>query len=621
MSGEIQSGDELMKCLKYILVYVVLGLMIMSMIGVISAKEQITENGENVITDNEVVAIASYTPPANFPQKPDEPRVTTTLPKGKLGPDVDTKAAKLKPGEKMRVAIWVKTNEFAPVDPESLSTDADGKKLIAQRSAVIAEKQKSVKNLLKNDSIEIVYASTLAPVIFAKMGRDEIKDIAALEDVVAIDSGKQYGYHLNNAAPSVLAWRPLANVRGPFPRVAIVEPDGVASGNPYVHLISYCHPEFPNVGEHATACAGFVASTDTTYKGIDSKTEGILSGNSLDFSDASLMECSDWAVTSGARVISNSWGASCGYNEPGPLDALSRYYDYLVRNYRVTVVFSAGNCGDTGIPYVGDPGRAYNVLTVGSYYHGLSGWYWGDDRMSAFSSWKDNPTTSQKPEVVAPGEDMYSTLPYAPWVGSVGSGTSYSAPIVAGEVALIMNRSQTYSTSPRLGVWPEAVKAIIMATADHNIEGESRYSGYDGAGGVNALAAFLVTNSRSTSWGGTTITYNSGSPVYFPSTSGVNFANSGKLTRAVIVWDSRSGGYGLDDTLNADLDLWLQRKSGSTWIDEARCGSSMSTKNNFEIVECNDPAPGYYRLKVSKASWADTDYSEYIGWALYQKDA
>jgi hypothetical protein len=161
-----------------------------------------------------------------------------------------------------------------------------------------------------------------------------------------------------------------------------------------------------------------------------------------------------------------------------------------------------------------------------------------------------------------------------------------------------------------------------MATADNNIEGESRYSSYDGAGGVNALAAYTVAAGRSSKlWGGTTITYNGGNPVYFPSSSGIYFANSGKLTRAVIVWDSRSGGYEGDDSLNADLDLWLQRKSGSTWIDEARCGSSMSAKNNFEIVECNNPAPGYYRLKVNKASWADTAYSEYIGWAIYQKDA
>jgi hypothetical protein len=47
----------------------------------------------------------------------------------------------------------------------------------------------------------------------------------------------------------------------------------------------------------------------------------------------------------------------------------------------------------------------------------------------------------------------------------------------------------------------------------------------------------------------------------------------------------------------------------------------MSTKNNFEILECKDPAPGYYRLKISKASWADTSYSGYIGRALCQKDA
>jgi uncharacterized repeat protein (TIGR01451 family) len=75
------------------------------------------------------------------------------------------------------------------------------------------------------------------------------------------------------------------------------------------------------------------------------------------------------AYADGARISSNSWGASVA----GAYNASSQSYDVLVRdaqsgtsgNQEMVIVFSAGNAGP-GASTVGSPGTAKNVITVGA---------------------------------------------------------------------------------------------------------------------------------------------------------------------------------------------------------------------------------------------------------------
>jgi subtilisin family serine protease len=95
----------------------------------------------------------------------------------------------------------------------------------------------------------------------------------------------------------------------------------------------------------------------------------------------------------------------------------------------------------------------------------------------------------EKPEVVAVGANV--TALGVNNVPQTRSGTSHAAPQVAGLVALLVHRNST------LGYWPEAVKAIIMASATHNITGPTiivRGQGdlRDGAGAINAVLADTV---------------------------------------------------------------------------------------------------------------------------------
>jgi serine protease AprX len=168
----------------------------------------------------------------------------------------------------------------------------------------------------------------------------------------------------------------------------------------------------------------------------------------------------------------------------------------------VVVVTAAGNLGrnqQRAIQYGGitSPGNAPWVLTVGASTHkGTANR--NDDTIAAFSS--RGPSfidSAAKPDIVAPGAgiesltDATSSLflahPAARLWGTVDtstqpylslSGTSMSAPVVAGTVALMMQANP--------GLSPNLVKAILQYTAEHK-------AGYNhltqGAGFLNARGA------------------------------------------------------------------------------------------------------------------------------------
>jgi subtilisin family serine protease len=168
----------------------------------------------------------------------------------------------------------------------------------------------------------------------------------------------------------------------------------------------------------------------------------------------------------------------------------------------VVVVAAAGNLGRTGeglYAYGGitSPGNAPWVLTVGASSH-MGTTARADDRMAAFSS--RGPTaidTAAKPDLVAPGVGIESlsnpdsafyqsmssyllggTMPrgYLPYLSL--TGTSMSAPVVTGTIALMLQANPALT--------PNAIKAILHYTAQ-------AYGGYDpltqGAGFLNAAGA------------------------------------------------------------------------------------------------------------------------------------
>jgi serine protease AprX len=202
------------------------------------------------------------------------------------------------------------------------------------------------------------------------------------------------------------------------------------------------------------------------------------------------------------RVVNLSVGA--GVFESYNTDPLTVAAKRLV-DLGVVVVTAAGNAGKDPLGHtryggVNAPGNAPWVITVGASSHmGTSDRI--DDTMAPFSS--RGPVAFDqiaKPDLVAPGVGIeslsdplsafYSTrsaylLPgtvatsYLPYLSL--NGTSMSAPVVTGTVALMMQANPALT--------PNAVKAILQYTAQ-------TYQGYDaltqGAGFLNAAGAVAL---------------------------------------------------------------------------------------------------------------------------------
>ncbi|MCF2138357.1 MAG: ABC transporter substrate-binding protein [Candidatus Thorarchaeota archaeon] len=202
-----------------------------------------------------------------------------------------------------------------------------------------------------------------------------------------------------------------------------------------------------------------------------------------------------------ADLVTNSWGWEVASN--GELSYLSLIWTilstpgYLDPAYPgVLHIFSVGNEG-SGFMTDGPPGCSAGVLTVGAstsnqYLEYLYGPDQNIEGIASFSSRGPSFLGYVKPDVVAPGLAAYAPVPvYASYLGqhwgssysnvTLFSGTSQSAPVVAGVAALVIEALNDKGLS-----WsPDKVKTIIQSTSER--------LGYDpateGFGRVDAQAA------------------------------------------------------------------------------------------------------------------------------------
>jgi len=305
------------------------------------------------------------------------------------------------------------------------------------------------------------------------------------------------------------------------------------------------------------------------------------------------------AAAQNADVLNNSWGLDgCGYD--GSVNVWGRHADYIVRYIWDTVTASAGNNGFcTSKGYVNSVGAGFNTIAVGNYNDaGTVSPF--DNVMSSTSSFEDPISLHgdrEKPEVSAPGVDITTTT-LSPTFGcdnaEIGSGTSFSAPMVAGVAADLMQ------AQPSLRVFPESVKALILAGATDNIEGAPGLSEYDGAGGVNAMASYTSAINNRYRW---RTAYPSDFDVNRDITIDMGWVNAGQRVKVALVWDSTPTGDYLTDPLKADLDLYVYGPTQWQY--------SVSWDNSYEVVDFTAASSGNFQIKVKNYRF-DGPY-EYFG--------
>jgi subtilisin family serine protease len=206
-------------------------------------------------------------------------------------------------------------------------------------------------------------------------------------------------------------------------------------------------PFDPGDSEHATHVAGIAAGDHGTltrtgialsgiapraylgnYKALSVPSEFGLNGNSPEL--AAAVEA---AVSDGMNVINLSLG------EPDmdpSRDILARALNAAADAGVVSTV-AAGNSGDLGLGSIDSPGSAAKAIAAAASTGGHGSIE--TDTPTDFSSIGPAPySLTFKPDVTAPGDEVASSLPGGSY--STLSGTSMSAPHVAGAAAVLLER-------------------------------------------------------------------------------------------------------------------------------------------------------------------------------------
>lgn len=521
---------------------------------------------------------------------------------GKKEIALQDKLEKMKPDDTVEVGIWLSQIAEKPKTEQEISEE-DYKEIMDAKKKTYSLKQKPVLDILKAKKIKIKYVSQYAPLIYAEVPAKLMDEVENIPDVDGIYVEREFKPLLNKADLTYKV-KPVwdAGVTGSGIKVAVVEAGGIDFSNTNLKPGSYFNPKgspYYFISMHTTEVAGIIGSQHVTYKGVSYGAPRLLSANAGNFKESSLINASEWAMINGATILSNSWGDDTGLIMGG----MDKYLDHIVWYHYKTVTAAAGN-NYTGTGNIDSPGLAYNVITVGGFQDNNNG-YWPDDIMwgkgnSPGSAWRDPYWTDrEKPEVVAiathGSENIMTTKAGGTLMGRTDfAGTSYAAPAVAGEAALLMQKYNNFK------YWPEVIKAIIMASADHNIEGESRLSDYDGAGGIDILKAY-ETGAKASGWTASASDF----PKDFPF-----FATQGQKVRVVITWDSHPDHNRptTRDDLQTDLDLNILDPSGRIMSPR-----SNSWDNNYEIIEFTAPTTGAYNARVLKFRFDGT--TEYVGFA------
>jgi bacillopeptidase F len=264
------------------------------------------------------------------------------------------------------------------------------------------------------------------------------------------------------------------------------------------------HPSFPYPsGDHGTHVMGTitglgVATEDTigvAWGALWIATDPIAQGVSSEF-DNDIIAAYEWFADPDDNpntndevpdVVQNSWRVNEGFGYP---DCDTRWWA-VIDNCEAAgcaTTWSAGNEG-YGTPHtIGSPADRATTLTncfsVGAIDATNYSFPWPIADFSSLgpSGCSAPPANLIKPEVVAPGVDVYSSVPGGSYQQSGWSGTSMAGPHVAGVIALMRE------ANPDLDV--DTLKEILLATAvDLGPAGEENTYGW---GVIDAYAAVVA---------------------------------------------------------------------------------------------------------------------------------
>lgn len=478
------------------------------------------------------------------------------------------------------------------------------------------------------------------------------KGLTGANQIVAVaDSGldrnQEFFIRLNKGAGVVEAVTTAENTMPPtpgtlFPNNKVIGYFVMPGASPYDDNISCAGS--PATSFHGTHTSGTVAgdsgTTATPTAGNWNAGDGMAPNAQLLFQDIGNDSTGclsgaggrlmwEQAKAAGAFISSNSYGSP-----PDPsytssdleVDETTRF------NEEMLLVFSAGNNG-SGSNTIGHPAHSKNALTVGALQHGNS------TTVVGFSSRGPTSDGRQKPDIQAPGEFIVSAAGNDEDASANGgtatstkSGTSMSAPTVAGAAALMR---QYFSD----GYYPSGVKTSADARSMLGAELKATL--------LNGTLFITGTPGTAAGWGRVWLDNN----LYFSGGATDtrdlrNFAvthengldagqthsyeiqvGAGQEFRATLAWYDVPGALGAGISMVNNLNLEVQQGAnlyrgnffntpGANSVSVI--GGSADVLNNVEQVRFTAPVAGTYTVRVIGANVPGdgTPYSNRQGYGL-----
>lgn len=359
------------------------------------------------------------------------------------------------------------------------------------------------------------------------------------------------------------------------------------------HSFQQGNPSWADGHSHGTHCAGSAAGDTHNGTGSTVANDYYSAQGSAPKSDIFAVKVFDSSGTwiapediylvaevanqmADAYVHTNSWGAA----EGSIYDSRSEAFDKAVRdsnrdtgyNEPMVITTSAGNAGSYSS--IGVPATGKNVITVGASGNHNPGARGGTtpNSVASFSSRGWTADFRVKPDLQAPGDSIYSTMPGGGY--GTKSGTSMSNPAVAGAAAVVVEWYETYYDQRPS---PAMVKAMLINTA-HDM---------DDSGNTGPIP------NRDEGWGMVNL------PALVYAESDFVFRDEGPLVTTGEV----------HEYLVEAIDHTEPFKISLVWTDKEGIGHDVWTlKNNLDL-EVISPEGDVYRGNAFSGGWtvSDTD--------------
>ncbi|MBE6678868.1 MAG: hypothetical protein E7597_08770 [Ruminococcaceae bacterium] len=283
---------------------------------------------------------------------------------------------------------------------------------------------------------------------------------------------------------------------------------------------------------------------------------------------------------------------SAGISSEGEYSHYDKEFDRIIINSNAVVVKSAGNVNfDKNGNLVQEsvnissPGNAANVITVGNAYTkgGYNSAVSAPYKITNVSGYEEAEYLTNKPDISAPG----CNITYVTSSGEITAvtGTSFSAPIVTGVIAQMMEANEDLKDSPK------KIKSILLASADYhkiNPDRDQNLGSHciednevgtflrevSGAGLVNAGRAVNMAKGINTN----TVVRDLTSTGYTIVSAGS--ISSGEKIRVVMTFYKNNSNTIGSTSMRDNVDLYIKYNYSSTLLD-----TSTSSVNNVEIVE------------------------------------